>query len=63
MYSTLGSTSSSRKFSLEKRDMDDADEDGNTIYRGLAVPVDIRQVIEVSELDWITFESVIRVCV
>lgn len=31
--------------------MDDADEDGNTIYRGLAVPVDIRQVVEVSELD------------
>ena len=38
-----------RKFSLEKRDLDDADEDGNTIYRGLAVPVDIRQVVEVSE--------------
>jgi hypothetical protein len=36
-----------RKFSLEQRDLDDADEDGNTIYRGLAVPVDIRQVIEV----------------
>jgi hypothetical protein len=33
---------------LEQRDLDDADEDGNTIYRGLAVPVDIRQVIEVS---------------
>ena len=37
-----------RKFSLEQRDLDDADEDGNTAYRGLAVPVDIRQVIEVS---------------
>jgi hypothetical protein len=36
-----------RKFSLEQRDLDDADEDGNTIYRGLAVPVDIRQVVEV----------------
>jgi hypothetical protein len=37
----------SRKFSSEQRDLDDADEDGNTIYRGLAVPVDIRQVVEV----------------
>ena len=36
-----------RKFSSEKRDLDDADEDGSTIYRGLAVPVDIRQVVEV----------------
>ena len=33
-----------RKFSLEQRDVDD--EDGNTVYRRLAVPVDIRQVIE-----------------
>lgn len=39
-----------RKFSSENRDLDDADEDGNTIYRGLAVPVDIRQVIEVGFL-------------
>jgi hypothetical protein len=37
----------SRKYSAEQRDLDDADEDGNTIYRGLAVPVDIRQVVEV----------------
>jgi hypothetical protein len=36
-----------RKFSSEQRDVDDADEDENTIYRGLAVPVDIRQVVEV----------------
>jgi len=36
-----------RKFSLEQADLDDADEDENTIYRGLAVPVDIRQVVEV----------------
>ena len=36
-----------RKFSSEKRDLDDADEDNSTIYRGLAVPVDIRQVVEV----------------
>lgn len=36
-----------RKFSFEQRDLDDADEDGNTIYRGLAIPVDIRQVVEV----------------
>jgi hypothetical protein len=36
-----------RKFSLEEADLDDADEDENTIYRGLAVPVDIRQVVEV----------------
>ena len=36
-----------RKFSSEQRDLDDADEDENTIYRGLAVPVDIRQVVEV----------------
>jgi hypothetical protein len=32
---------------LEEADLDDADEDENTIYRGLAVPVDIRQVVEV----------------
>lgn len=36
-----------RKFSSDQRDLDDADEDGNTLYRGLAVPVDIRQVVEV----------------
>lgn len=36
-----------RKFSFEQRDLDDADEDGNTVYRGLATPVDIRQVVEV----------------
>ncbi len=41
--------SSFRKFSFEQPDLDDADEDGNTIYRGLAVPVDIRQVIEVKQ--------------
>jgi len=34
---------------LEKHDLDDADEDGNTVYRGLAVPVDIRQVVEVRQ--------------
>jgi hypothetical protein len=38
-----------RKYSSEQRDLDDADEDGNTVYRGLAVPVDIRQVVEVSQ--------------
>jgi hypothetical protein len=37
-----------RKYSSEQRDLDDADEDGNTVYRGLAVPVDIRQVVEVN---------------
>jgi hypothetical protein len=37
----------SRKYSLEQRDIDDADRDGSTVYRGLAVPVDIRQVVEV----------------
>jgi hypothetical protein len=42
--------------------MDDADEDGNTIYRGLAVPVDIRQVVEVSELDRVAVGSIIRLC-
>jgi hypothetical protein len=36
---------------LEQRDVDDADEDGNTVYRGLAVPVDIKQVVEVRDLD------------
>jgi hypothetical protein len=36
-----------RKYFLGQRDLDDADEDGNTVYRGLAVPVDIRQVVEV----------------
>ena len=39
-----------RKFSFEQRDLDDADEDGNTVYRGLAIPVDIRQVVEVKIL-------------
>ncbi len=38
-----------RRYSAEQRDLDDADEDGNTVYRGLAVPVDIRQVVEVSQ--------------
>ncbi|CAF0785114.1 unnamed protein product, partial [Didymodactylos carnosus] len=33
----------------ELRDMDDADEDDSTCYRGLAVPVDIRQVVEISD--------------
>ncbi|CAF3250618.1 unnamed protein product [Rotaria socialis] len=37
------------KYSSDQRDLDDADEDGNTIYRGLAVPVDIRQVVEISD--------------
>ena len=35
------------KYSLEQRGLDDPDEDINTVYRGLAVPVDIRQVVEV----------------
>jgi hypothetical protein len=38
----------SRKFSLDEVNFDDADQDEQTIYRGLAVPVDIRQVTEVS---------------
>ncbi|CAF3889115.1 unnamed protein product [Rotaria magnacalcarata] len=37
------------KYSSDQRDLDDADEDGNTLYRGLAVPVDIRQVVEISD--------------
>jgi len=36
-----------RKYFIEQRDLDDAEEDGNTVYRGLAVSVDIRQVVEV----------------
>ena len=43
-----------RKYSSEQRDLDDADEDDGTVYRGLAVPVDIRQVVEV-ELSRIFF--------
>jgi hypothetical protein len=45
----------SSKYSLEQRDLDDADEDGNTVYRGLAVPVDIRQVVEVRQMSMIIF--------
>ncbi len=46
-----------RKFSLEQADLDDADEDGNTIYRGLAIPVDIRQVVEVGKSKITYFNS------
>jgi len=51
------------KFSSEKRDLDDADEDRNTIYRGLAVPVDIRQVVEISDgynLNYETWSDLVR---
>ncbi|UJR34086.1 hypothetical protein I4U23_021496 [Adineta vaga] len=51
------------KYTLEQRDLDDADEDGNTIYRGLAVPVDIRQVVEISDgynLNYETWSDLVR---
>ncbi|CAF3712397.1 unnamed protein product [Adineta steineri] len=50
-------TTDDGKFSLEQRDLDDADEDGHTIYRGLAVPVDIRQVVEISDGYNLNFET------
>ncbi|UJR13273.1 hypothetical protein I4U23_000293 [Adineta vaga] len=56
-------TTDDGKFSLEQRDLDDADEDGNTIYRGLAVPVDIRQVVEISDgynLNYETWSDLVR---
>ncbi|CAF1397648.1 unnamed protein product [Adineta ricciae] len=56
-------TTSDGKYSLEQRDLDDADEDGNTIYRGLAVPVDIRQVVEISDgcnLNYETWSDLVR---
>ncbi|CAF1119278.1 unnamed protein product, partial [Didymodactylos carnosus] len=45
---TVSNEDNESKYS-ELRDMDDADEDENTCYRGLAVPVDIRQVVELSD--------------
>ncbi|CAF3513585.1 unnamed protein product [Rotaria sp. Silwood1] len=51
------------KYSTDQRDIDDADEDGNTIYRGLAVPVDIRQVVEISDgynLNYETWSDLVR---
>ncbi|CAF0773989.1 unnamed protein product [Rotaria sordida] len=51
------------KYSPDQRDIDDADEDENTIYRGLAVPVDIRQVVEISDgynLNYETWFDLVR---
>ncbi|CAF4205007.1 unnamed protein product [Rotaria sp. Silwood2] len=51
------------KYSADQRDIDDADEDGNTIYRGLALPVDIRQVVEISDgynLNYETWYDLVR---
>ncbi|CAF1398301.1 unnamed protein product, partial [Adineta ricciae] len=51
------------KYASEQRDLDDADEDDNTVYRGLAVPVDIRQVVEISDgynLNYETWSDLVR---
>ncbi|CAF3559369.1 unnamed protein product [Rotaria sordida] len=42
-------TKKERKYSFEEVDFDDADQDENTVYRGIALPVDIRQVIELCD--------------
>ncbi|CAF1098851.1 unnamed protein product [Adineta steineri] len=51
------------KYASEQRDLDDAAEDGNTVYRGLAVPVDIQQVVEISDgynLNYETWSDLVR---
>ncbi|CAF4283397.1 unnamed protein product, partial [Rotaria sordida] len=52
-----------RKYSFEEVDFDDADQDENTVYRGIALPVDIRQVIELCDgcnLNYDTWCDLIR---